>query len=177
MSTSYGRYTTRRLSPTLVVSSLFRYEGVMRDLLLRAKIQNSSTASYALLKLMYRHRQRLPAGEVIVPAAASFWGRLRGRSDIAWVLARSIAKQRRGKFMEAPLPLHWRWRKQSHLRRAHTKHKQIRFTVPNIAVSILLVDDVVTSGATLLGLADYFGADAPKQAFTLFSAAQSSNAR
>ena len=165
---NHGIFATRRLSASLLVTSLFHYKGVMRDLLLRAKIQSSPAATQALLKLLQRQGKQIPASEVVVPAAASFWGRIRGRSDIAWLLAKGIAKQRRTKFIEAPLPLQWRWRKQSHARRLQDKSKVLHIAVPRTQASVLLVDDVVTSGATLRNLAAYF--PAPCRAFTMFSA-------
>ena len=165
---SHGIFATRRLATALSVTSLFRYEGIMRDLLLNAKIKSSPAAIHALLKLLQRHSKQIPVGSVIVPAAASFWGRIRGRSDIAWLLARCLAKQRRVEFIEAPLFLQWRWRKQSHVRRLPSKHRAIGIAVPRVQGVVLLVDDVVTSGATLRNLAAYF--PVPCRAFTLFSA-------
>ena len=93
---------------------------------------------------------------------------MRGRSDVAWLLARDIAKQRGGKLIEAPLPLQWRWRKQSHVRKSQNKSKVLGAAMPRIQAGVLLVDDVVTSGTTLCNLAAYF--PVPCRAFTLFSA-------
>ena len=61
LSASHGIFATRRLSATMFVTSLFHYEGVMRDLLLRAKIESSFAATQALLKLLRYQGKRIPA--------------------------------------------------------------------------------------------------------------------
>jgi predicted amidophosphoribosyltransferase len=151
-------------------SSIFRYQGAIRSLILRAKVHGDLYALSALRSLFLASPALAEACEktrYIVPMPSSLWGRLRGRIDIAWILADDTAKKF-GRFLRpAPWHLHWRIKKRA---LSHTRARQelslfqgeyLRAMRPgddegsedNNAVPSLLIDDIVTTGFTLTQVA------------------------
>ncbi len=133
-------------------TSLYRYYGLLRDLILRAKVQNEPRALAALVDLCKVHgdTQRAMRGiEYVMPAPSSLWGRLHGKADIPWHLAKTLSRTYGVSFLSPPFVLRWRWRKQAHRKRTkgffHFTHPQNSHMLP----TLLLVDDVATSGETL----------------------------
>lgn len=149
-----------QLAPKLHAIALYPYASPLRELVLRVKIEGSIRARSAVLNLITRNL-RLPRPQIIIPAPASLWSRLRGRHDLAWMIARQLALHSGASLIEAPLFTHWRLRKQAQARRDELHHLPPvwlrKALLPRFAAKkILLVDDVITSGATMRRLAELF---------------------
>lgn len=147
-----------QLAPRLPLTTILPYSSPWRELILEAKIVGNSQALRAWQMLAGLYGKRVKAIEIVVPAPSSLWSRLRGRYDLAWLIADHLAKIHRAKFLEAPLPLQWKLRKQTHIRRSlNNRWSANRLLSPSFTGKrILLVDDVLTSGATLKQLANFF---------------------
>ena len=151
-----------QLTPQLQATALYPYVSPLRDLVLRVKIEGSLRARQAVLHLLNCHRH-LPRAQVIVPAPSSLWSRLRGRHDLAWMIASNLARRSGAKLIEAPLFTQWRRHKQAKQRRSEfyqlprLPQRMLKLLLPRVAgQTILLVDDVITSGATMCRLAALF---------------------
>lgn len=150
------------LAPNLQAIALYPYVPPLRDLVLQVKIEGSLRARQVVLHLLNR-KLYLPPAQVIVPAPSSLWSRLRGRHDLAWMIARHLVKQTGAKLIEAPLFTHWRLHKQAKARQRElyrlprVPQKLLQLMLPPVVgQKILLVDDVITSGATMRRLAALF---------------------
>ena len=150
------------LTPQLQATALYPYVPPLRDLVLRVKISGSLRARQAVLHLLNCQRH-LPYAQVIVPAPSSLWSRLRGRHDLAWMIASNLAQRSGAKLLEAPLFTQWRRHKQAKQRRSEfyqlprLPQPLLKLLLPRVAgQTILLVDDVITSGATMCRLAALF---------------------
>ena len=160
----------------LAGTSLYRYEGVVRGLVLRAKVQGDHRALVLLGELVRRSAR---VGEMaawcdgVVAAPSSLWGRLRGRLDLAAYLAEVVAASVPASRPLVPAPLHlfWRLRKHALLSRAERGeagrrelppwlvHVSLRRFERHAGERLLLVDDVVTSGETLRSLRNALAED------------------
>ena len=150
------------ITPRLRAKALYPYVPPLRDLVLQVKIAGSLRARHAVLHLL-DNNLRLPSAQIIMPAPSSLWSRMRGRHDLAWMLARHIAQQTGAQLLEAPLFTHWRLRKQAKDRQSELYRvprlpaRLLKLCLPRVAgKKILLVDDVITSGATMRRLAALF---------------------
>lgn len=153
--------------------SLYRYEGLIRDLIWRAKIKDDHGALDLLVE-----RGLIPKAvatghwaDLIVAAPSSLWGRLRGRLDLASHLALALAQCVQKPTIPAPLHLYWRMSKNAqkgtieraatgspaHFSRWELHCLSAWSQNPSVksgkrcsqTLRILMVDDVVTTGSTL----------------------------
>ena len=135
-------------------SSLYPYKGIFRELILRAKVGGDQRLLRALVDLCLEHpytKRELDYCEEVVPVPSSFSGRMRGSTDIAYFVARECAYRFGKRLSLAPFGGYWRCFKRS-------KQKQrvaLRLNFPRRRDSIptLLIDDVITTGYSLLQLA------------------------
>jgi predicted amidophosphoribosyltransferase len=161
------------------IHSLWQYRGIVRKLILRAKVYGDVPALRILLRLVGDRPEvgtLLTWADAIVAAPSSLWSRVFGRFDLAALLAQALAISSGIRIMPAPSALYWRWRKQA-LRHRHDRHStdiveswilRIRQLIRGHKLvfgtrrekpayrypqRILLIDDVVTSGVTLTRVA------------------------
>lgn len=150
------------------LTSLYGYDGVIRRLVLRTKVDGDRAALTLLIALtiLWSGGPGLVTwADAVVPAPSSLWGRLRGRLDLAFHIAVALAHRGERPLLLAPFHLHWRPQKQAMLgREARGDGETLpawllrwsdgrfeRAAAP--AGTILLIDDVVTFGGTLRRLA------------------------
>ncbi len=143
-------------------TALFSYRGIVRDLIHLAKIRNHFQ-SYEFLSaelILAREeswRARLVDITEVVAAPSSLWGRLRGRFDLAAGIAKTLSHSLATPLLAAPRELGWHWRK--HAQRRHRAHQIEALgdaaTAENPG-AILIVDDIITTGATISHLQQYF---------------------
>ena len=164
--------------PLADITAFYHYQGLIRRLIIRAKVGGDLPALRLLLTLVQAHPTR-PAltawSQGLMPCASSLWGRVRGRIDIASQICK---EQAHGplQVVTAPLHLHWRWRKHAMLGRHQRNHGEqdmpewfkglsLRLCTRTLAAAkvetLLLVDDVVTSGDTMRRTAAAVHAAAP----------------
>ena len=152
--------------PLVDITGLYHYQGLVRRLILRAKIGGDLQALQLLLALVATHPARgglLAWADGLMPCASSLWGRVRGRIDIAGQICSQQGDSSRPISL-APLHLHWRWRKHALLQRRQRVHSNQELphwlrSVSNAlcakalananTTKLLLIDDVVTSGDTM----------------------------
>jgi predicted amidophosphoribosyltransferase len=77
------------------VRVLFRYEGIIQELVTRAKVKNDAVAAGYLCRAAKRvlDNQLRSPWSLVIPAPPSFWGRIRGRFDLAELLALLVCDQ------------------------------------------------------------------------------------
>lgn len=138
--------------------SLFLYQGILRRLILRAKVHGDLQAMMLLCDLFVTHPQTIEAvrqckGVMAVPS--SFWGRIRGKPDLAWVFAKKLSKLWKVSMIPAPLRLHWNVHKRARAR--GRSHCDLNLGSTKSSISILIIDDVITSGFSVKRLASAIG--------------------
>jgi predicted amidophosphoribosyltransferase len=141
------------------VHSMFSYRGQVRQHFIAAKVRGDHTAVRRLLAVWDTALNNLPltdAFSAVMPCPSSLWGRLRGRLDLAWMLAEHTACRLGLPLVRPPRRLYWRLRKRALMERS----------VDNLLINLwenqpgedprgdfhhrcLLIDDVVTTGATI----------------------------
>ncbi len=144
-----------RIGQQDAILSCFRYKGVMRSLILRAKVQGDHRAVGLLCDLLLKEDVVAAwAGsvDVLVPSPSSLWSRARGRLDLAALLVDALAARFGKSVLVAPWDLHWRIKK----RALSTRRERLPLAdVPRDwdgngeGPRIGLFDDVVTTGQTL----------------------------
>lgn len=146
--------------------TLFAYRGLLRELILRVKVQGDMQAMNILQQLLLSAeaaRTLVCWAEVIIPSPSSLWGRLRGRLDLAYALAQGAAALSGSVLVLPPWSLSWRRYKRAQLalgQRAalvpgsyHRRLGAYWQRGPGQVVAgrrLLVLDDVTTSGTTLM---------------------------
>jgi predicted amidophosphoribosyltransferase len=156
--------------PCLTLSS---YSGFYRRMILRAKVRGDHAAlawletwSFSALDRFWRPR----AAASVIACPSSFWGRLRGRLDVAGNVAATVAERSGARLLPAPYQLFWRTSKRAHAQGVEQRaairslwpasiqdafaRRWAQRIAPQLGTPILLLDDVITSGRTLLETAE-----------------------
>jgi predicted amidophosphoribosyltransferase len=157
------------------VAAPFRYQGLAREVVLRTKVDGDQRALALIEEALATSPpvvRLLRSSDLLMPCPSSLWGRWRGRLDIPGCAAVRLAAEHRLPLVPAPPWLFWRWRKRALHHQADSP--PTRYSPPSTktanqwrakltrfgrseALRIVLVDDVVTSGATLAELAAALG--------------------
>jgi len=149
------------------VTSLFHYEGAMRELILQAKVHSVWRTAQFLMDLAANDSQiaQLVAwADILVPAPSSAWGRLRGRFDLAQLTTARLAKEHTKTMQLPPGRLFWRWRKRA---QATDREQHNAFASQSSGngdskektknkIKILFIDDIITTGFTMRELFAYY---------------------
>ena len=117
----------------------FRYGGLVRDMILRGKLYREERAWQALMRIVLSQialEHLMPWSHVVMAAPPSVMGKLRGQYDISYLWARTLAQSWQKSFVRWPLLFP--------LTQANKRMKTV------LQQPVLLVDDVLTTGQTLL---------------------------
>lgn len=146
------------------VRVMFRYEGLVRSLIRRTKVKNDVVAAGIICKIAKPLARSLTEADVLViPSPASFWGRVRGRLDLAELAAVTLYGHQS---MINPFIPKLAFRSKRAGRNAHKTSNPLRTLISNeifkvfkvrpdvlsrisAAERILVVDDVMTTGLTM----------------------------
>lgn len=134
------------------ICTLFRYNAPLRQLILRAKIHGDYRALACLNGLVLSSSisaQIAAHCQIISPAPSSFWSRIRGKVDLAWLLSSALARQSNIHFARPPLHLYWRFKKRSKTQFREEVDLSEFASRDSQRKNILIFDDIVTSGHTL----------------------------
>lgn len=160
---------------------MYHYQGIIKNLIRKAKIGNEYRARRILLSL-FLNSSAIRWGywaDFVIPAPSSIWGRSRGRVDLSAALSHELAKISRNKLVYPPWLLYGRFTKKALLHNSTSRTQSdllSRFGAkvwhrlwseqgvhwvnsilkngPEI-LKIVLIDDVVTTGRTLHETAEY----------------------
>ena len=143
--------TCRRVSPLYAVRAATRYEGSIKEVIWHLKFERAQAGAIPLARLLVV-RLRLPAEAIVMPVPTST-RRVRQRGyDQTVLIARSLARRTKLPYMQALTRLG--------KQQQHTASRVQRLTQLATAFQIMrpqmvqgkhiiLIDDVITTGATL----------------------------
>jgi predicted amidophosphoribosyltransferase len=162
------------------LASLYVYRGLMRSLLLDFKMKGSWQTGMSLVEIFVQDeavRQWAKGMDYVMPVPSSFWGRWRGKHDLAFALAEGLSQSLAIPLLKAPRAKYFRFKKQSFLSRSERQDfREAKanplsagdlLKLPSLAKNdtnlhgdlrpqVLLIDDIVTSANTLTALAGAF---------------------
>lgn len=138
-------------------TALFVYQGQIRDLILRAKVKNQWSALQSLCSLFVCNPLVLSMvadSDVIVPAASSLWGRMRGRFDVAQSVALELSRQVGVPLELLPTSHYLRGKKRAGQNDKETANGSIVSANQGFLDQrrVLMIDDIVTTGWTMRAL-------------------------
>ena len=157
-------YRTQPARSTTEVVAAYRYTGLLRQIIRRAKLDGEWRALNTLRELAKTGAPRMTdlihnPPDFCLPVASSLRGRLQGRVDVAGVLARDLARQFGCRLMQPPWFEWWEWQRRSSVAARQwpttfepkrQSNRQTRQTSPDLCGRrILIVDDIATSGFSL----------------------------
>ena len=147
-------------SQTIMLCGLYPYRSEIRRLILDAKIDGSPRALTLLRDRWAGHALPMLIGSIsrgIGAVAPSLWSRVRGKTDLAGVLAYDLQRAARRPAVAFPWKAAWRIKKRSfggaRLRRGKAPHSQPIVNTAKKDRTIVVVDDVLTTGFTMESLA------------------------
>jgi predicted amidophosphoribosyltransferase len=140
------------------IRAIFRYQEPLRSLVLKTKVRDDFFALTLLLELFEKSGEVGDLGhwcDAIMPAPSSVWGRIRGRFDIAFMLARHLATVTKKPLVSAPDRLHWRIKKRAFEEKNGNFGFEREFSdvARGPQPKTLIIDDIVTTGFTLKRMA------------------------
>lgn len=151
--------------------ALYKYQGLMRDLIIQAK---AGKCSFSLRTIMYLWRTSaemadwLKSCHFAIPVNSSLAGRLRGGFDIAYHLAGSTELT----LKRGPFSGRFRLRKQSFISSKLRKEDSAQFRLKTYSLDLMddrdqaiygVVDDIVTSGQSIFKMITDFNPPAYQQ--------------
>ena len=157
--------------PLVAGIALYKYQGLMRDLIIQAK---AGKCSFSLRTIMYLWHASiemtnwLKSCHVVTPVNSSLAGRLRGGFDIAYHLACS----RDLKLKRGPIHDRFRLRKQSFISSKLRKEDSAQFFLKTYSLDLMddrdqafygIIDDIVTSGQSIFKTITNFNPSAYQQ--------------
>ncbi|RYZ50173.1 MAG: hypothetical protein EOP07_23320 [Proteobacteria bacterium] len=162
------------------LASLFAYRGAMRRHLLDFKMKGHWQTGMSLVDIFVHDpavRDWARGMDYLMPVPSSFWGRWRGKHDLAFALAEGLSQSLGIPLLKAPRSKYFRFKKQSFLSRSQRrdalegdakllrgedllellpKRKNDTNLRGDLRPQVLLIDDIVTSANTLTALAGAF---------------------
>lgn len=159
------------------LASLFHYRGILRKLVLDFKVNGSWQSGLALVDIFSQDdfvQNWVNEADYLMAVPSSFWGRWRGKHDLAFALTEKLSASTGVPVLKAPRRSFFRLRKQSfrsvgeRLNGEQKKESQPHATgilelrkarnhdtnaQESAMPTIVLVDDIVTSAKTLTTLA------------------------
>lgn len=162
------------------LASLYAYRGVMRSFLLDFKMKGSWQTGMSLVEIFVKDqavRDWARDMDYLMPVPSSFWGRWRGKHDLAFALAEGLSQSLDIPLLKAPRSKYFRFKKQSFLSRSQRRDAsegeakllsgEDLLELPrrlkndtnlhgDLRPQVLLIDDIVTSANTLTALAGAF---------------------
>lgn len=161
---SLRRGPERALPGGLRVVAAFEHEGPARALVHRLKYDGIGAPAPLLAAAM---AERVPPGAVLTPIPRTPYRRVRHGIDPARVLARELSRLTGLPVAEGLVPALWSPRHAGTARRRRTPP---RFRRSRALEGAILVDDVLTTGSTLLAAEDALGRGAVEGAVTATAA-------
>ncbi len=161
-------------SPLDNTYSIFYYQHLIRDLILRAKVQKDYQALQLLLSIVEKELPSIKSfisSHVgtnlklsLIPTPSSLWSRFKGKYDVAYLITQTLSKELKVPIEKTSYKLGWSLFKRSKNKIKYTPDS-ISSTVSRTDTSIqtfdfnrciLIVDDILTTGQTLKNLGSIY---------------------
>lgn len=144
------------------VASIYRYEGLLRDLILNAKLRQEWRSVEACQHLLVRDegvRSYMAQVRGVIPAPSSVRSRFLCKFDLGYFLAQALSEGFRCPLYQLPRKFYWRLQKQSMIPREFRKKNgkvspstKWAEVINKPQSSLLLVDDIMTTGSTVASI-------------------------